>query len=151
MRDDIQSKYSPKTENLLLILTEIQDSNGNNSLSAEDIAWVAGYLKIPLSAVYGVVTYYSLFSTSPRGRYVIRVCRSPVCTMLGADRVMNNLQSVLGIHEREVSDDGLFSYEKAECLGQCEKAPAMMINRDVFGKLTQTKITGIITAIKKKL
>ncbi len=150
MRVDIQSKYSPEMENLLLILTEIQDSNEDNSLSDDDIAWVAEYLKVPLSTVYGVVTYYSMFSTSPRGKYVIRVCCSPVCSMMDADNIMNNFKSVLGVEPKEISGDGLFSYEKAECLGQCEKAPSMMINRDVYGKVGQEKIKNIISRLRKK-
>lgn len=137
-------------ENLLLILTEIQDSNDDNSLSEDDIAWVANYLKAPLSTVYGVVTYYSMFSTAPRGKYVIRVCRSPVCSMMGADDVMGEFKSVLGVEQKEVSADGLFSYEKSECLGQCEKAPSMMINQDVYGKLSQQKIEDIVSMLKKK-
>lgn len=150
MRTEIQNKYAPKLENLLLILTDIQDSNEDNSLSAADIAWVADYLKIPLSSVQGVVTYYSLFSTTPRGRYVIRVCRSPVCSMMGAKRIVEKLQELLETGEGEVSDGGAFSFEKVECLGQCEKAPSMMINKEVYGKLSTKKISDIILSYKDK-
>jgi len=150
LTEELRQKFSPNPENLLLILTEIQIRSRDNSIRDEDIAWVAEYLNITLSAVYGVVKYYSLFSTEPRGRYVIRVCRSPVCRMLGAETVADNLQSLLGVGAGVVSDNGLFSFEKSECLGQCEKAPSMMVNSAVYGRLTRAKIERLLSSLERE-
>lgn len=151
LREHIQRKYSQDLENLLLILTEIQNHSPDNSITEEDMAWVAEYLNITLSAVYGVVRYYSLFSTKPRGRYVIRICHSPVCTMMGADTVVGNLESLLGVEVGEVSDDGLFSFELVQCLGQCEKAPSMLVNDKVHGKITKPKLKKLLSSYSKKI
>ena len=147
--EELRKKFRPDPENLLLILTEIQNCSRDNSIRDEDIAWVAEYLNITLSAVYGVVKYYSLFSTVPRGRYVIRVCRSPVCRMMGAETVANNLESLLGVRAGVVSGNSLFSFEKSECLGQCEKAPSMMVNSAVYGRLTRVKIERLLSSLEK--
>ena len=151
IREEITKKYSPELENLLLILTEFQNRNKENYIRDEDMVWIAEYLNITMSAVYGVVTYYSMFSTIPRGRFVIRVCRSPVCSMMGSDTVVTNLESHLGMQEGLVSGDGLFSYEQVECLGQCDKAPSMMINDEVYGHVTLQEIEKIISSLQKKI
>ena len=151
IREEITKKYSPELENLLLILTEFQNSNKENYIRDEDMVWLAEYLNITMSAVYGVVTYYSMFSTIPRGRFVIRVCRSPVCSMMGSNTVVTNLKSHLGMQEGLISRDGLFSYEQVECLGQCDKAPSMMINDEVYGHVTLQEIKKIISSLQKKI
>ena len=140
-------------ENLLLILTEIQENDPEHYIRNEDMVWVARYLNTTLGAVYGVVKYYSMFSTRPRGRYVVRVCRSPICTML-ADKsktVFDDLAILLGVSEGQVTPDGLFSIERVECLGQCEKAPAMMVNEEVYGNLDHEKLVKILDALRRKI
>lgn len=140
-------------ENLLLILTEIQEKSPEHYLREEDMVWLAEYLNTTLSSVYGVVHYYSMFSSRPRGRYVTRVCRSPVCTMMEdkAKTLFEGLETLLGIEEGQVTPDGLFSIERVECLGQCEKAPAMMINEEIYGHLDHEKMVRIIDGLRRKL
>lgn len=152
-REYIAAKYRPEMENLLLILTEIQERRTDNCIRDEDMVWVAEYLNTSLGSVYGVVTYYSMFSTRPRGRYVARVCRSPVCNMMQdkPHTLFESLESVLGISDGEVTADGLFSIEQVECLGQCEKAPAMMINEDVYGNLDPERLKMIIAGLREKI
>lgn len=152
-REYITEKYSPVMENLLLILTEIQENSPEHYIRDEDMAWVAEYLNTSLSSVYGVVTYYSMFSTRPRGRYVTRICRSPVCTMMDDKNttLFADFKTLLGIEEGQVTPDGQFSIEQVECLGQCEKAPAMMINEEIYGFLDHEKLAGIIGALRRKV
>lgn len=149
----ITDKFSPDMENMLLILIEIQEHSSEHYISEEDMAWVAEYLNTTLSSVYGVVTYYSMLSTRPRGRYVARVCRSPVCTMMQEkpEILFEDLENLLGITEGQVTADGQFSIEKVECLGQCEKAPAMMINEKVHGHLNQDKLVGIFSTLRRNI
>lgn len=150
-REYITEKYSPDMENLLLILTDIQENCPENYIQNEDMAWVAEYLNTTLSSVYGVVKYYSMFSTRPRGRCVTRVCRSPVCSMLEdkTQTIFKTLEALLGITEGQVTPDGQFSIEKVECLGQCEKAPAMMINEEVYGHLDHEKLVEIFDVLRR--
>lgn len=152
-REYITEKYSPDMENLLLILTAIQENHPEHYIREEDMVWVAEYLNTTLSSVYGVVTYYTMFSTRPRGRYVTRVCRSPVCTMMGdkIKTVFEDLEDMLSISEGQVTPDGTFSLEKVECLGQCEKAPAMMINEEVYGNLDHEKLVKILDVLRRKV
>lgn len=138
-------------ENLLLILTEIQENCPEHYLRDEDMIWVAGYLNTTLSSVYGVVNYYSMFSRQPRGRYVTRVCRSTVCTMMEGKTLFESLETLLGITEGQVTPDGQFSIERVECLGQCEKAPAMMINEEVYGHLDHERLVEILDALRRKI
>ena len=150
-REYITDKYTPEMENLLLILTEIQENCPEHYIQNEDMIWVAEYLNTTLGSVYGVVNYYSMFSCQPRGRYVTRVCRSPVCTMMEGKTLFESLESLLGVTEGQVTPDGLFSIEKVECLGLCEKAPAMMINEKVYGHLDQEKLAEIFDALRRKI
>ena len=140
-------------ENLLLILIEIQEHCPEHYIREEDMIWVATYLNTTLSSVYGVVKYYSMFSTQPRGRYITRVCKSPVCSMMvdETETLFERLESLLGITEGQVTEDGQFSIERAECLGQCEKAPAMMINEDVYGHLDKEKLERIFRALRRNV
>ena len=140
-------------ENLLLILTEIQERCPEHYIREEDMIWVAEYLNTTLSSVYGVVKYYSMFSTQPRGRYVTRICKSPVCSMMveETETLFESLESILGITEGEVTGDGQFSIERVECLGQCEKAPAMMINEEVYGHLDQEKLEKIFRLLRSRI
>lgn len=146
IQEQIAKKYSPELENLLLILTDVQNHNDQNYIREQDMEWIAEYLNITKAAVYGVVTYYSMFSIRPRGRSLIRVCRSPVCSMMGAETVVSNLQSCLGTQEGQVSSDGNFSFETVECLGQCDKAPSMMVGDQVHGRVSRQEIERIIAS-----
>ena len=149
-REYIKNKYLPEMENLLLILTDLQQSSQSNSISSDDMAWTAEYLNTSLSSVYGVVKYYSMFSNEPRGKFVIRVCQSPVCHMMADRPLVGAVEGELGTTGGQVTDDGMFSVETVECLGHCEKAPVMMVNEAVYGNLSFEKIQGIVAALKIK-
>jgi NADH-quinone oxidoreductase subunit E len=134
-RTTILIRHKPEKDNLLLILHDIQNNSPHHFISEEDMVEIAEYLNISFSSVYGVVTYYSMFSIRPRGKYIIRVCNSPVCEMSRAGRVLNQLEELLGISSGETTSDGVFTLETSECLGQCAESPAMIINDRSFGKL----------------
>ena len=137
-------------ENLLLILTDLQQSSQSNSISPADMAWIAEYLNTSLSSVYGVVKYYSMFSTEPRGKFTIRVCRSPVCNMMADSPLADAVEGELATTDGQVTDDGMFSVETAECLGHCERAPVMMVNEEIYGNLSIEKIQDIVLNLRHK-
>ena len=139
----ILQKYAPFRENLLMILHDVQSAEPKNYISPAAVEAVAAYLNTTLAAVYGVVGYYSMLSSEPRGRHIIRVCNSPVCRMNGSFDLLEELQRQLGIALNGTTDDGDFTLETSECLGNCHYAPSLMIdgvlysgvNRDSLGRI----------------
>jgi len=147
-RKDIISKFEPVKDNMLNILHELQNSNPNNYLTTEDLKLVADYLNTSQSSVYGVVKYYSMFSVKPKGKYVIRVCKSPLCSMIDGNNLLDHIKQNIGIGLGETTDDQMFSLEASECLGHCAEAPVMMINDGVYKDLDSDKIKNIFQNIK---
>jgi NADH:ubiquinone oxidoreductase subunit E len=144
----ILQKFEPQKHNLLAMLHALQDAHSQNYLTVEAIKAVSQYLSLPLASVKGVVGYYSMFSTSPRGRFILRVCNSPVCNMKGAENLLGWIQDFLCIANGETTPDGLFTLEECECLGRCGKAPSMMINQEFYGNLTPDSFKEIINGIR---
>jgi NADH-quinone oxidoreductase subunit E len=144
----IISAFTPQRDNLLNILHALQNSNPQNYLTIDDLKIVAQYLNISLSSVFGVARYYSMFSLKPRGKYVIRICKSPVCNMIGNKEIFHEIENSLGTKLGETSADQLFSVEETECLGRCAKAPAMMINDKTYTALDKNKVKELIHNIR---
>ena len=145
---EIISRYEPKRENLLLILHEIQEWKGDQSIDESTLREVAKYLDMSLSQVYGVVSFYTMYSTKPRGKYIIRICQSPTCHLMGSKSLLDYLKQILGIEENQTTPDKLFTLETSSCLGVCSEAPAMMINDKVYGNLTSEKVNDILKALR---
>jgi NADH:ubiquinone oxidoreductase subunit E len=145
---EIISKHKPTQDSLLNILHDLQNNNPENYITTEAMDLVARYLNMTKSSVYGVVDYYSMLSLKPRGKYIIRVCISPVCHIKKANGMISHLEKVLGINAGETTSDKLFTLEVAECLGQCQEAPSMMINEKVYNNITEARIQEIIALYK---
>ena len=143
-RNTILKKFEPKLHNVLYILHELQDNNPNHYVAREDIESCAEYLNVPYSYVHGVATFYTMFSLTPRGRHVIRLCDSPPCHLMGSTSTLDYLKQRLGVDVGETTPDGTFTLELASCLGVCGVAPAIMINDEMFGKLTPERIDAIL-------
>jgi NADH-quinone oxidoreductase E subunit len=129
---------------LLVLLKRMQDEFGY--LSEASLAEVAESLNVPLSEVYGVATFYSLLSTRPQGRNVIQICQSLPCYLKHAQMIIRSVEDELGIKPGETTPDGKFSFELTNCIGACDRAPAMLINHDVHGELDPEKIAQILKA-----
>jgi NADH-quinone oxidoreductase subunit E len=138
------NKYEPEKHNILYILHELQDTNPRHYVAREDIEAVADYLNVPYSFVHGVATFYTMFSLTPRGRYIIRLCDSPPCHLMGSTSALDYLKQKLGIDVGQTTPDGVFTLEVASCLGVCGVAPAIMINEEMFGKLTPERLDSIL-------
>ncbi|HOH53911.1 MAG TPA: NAD(P)H-dependent oxidoreductase subunit E [Fervidobacterium sp.] len=111
---------------------------------------VAEKLNLPVSEVYGVVTFYNHFSTKPKGKNEIKVCLGTACYVKGADRVMDRMLEELGVQLEEVTPDGLFSVHAVRCLGACSMAPVVLVGeKDFYGKVTPDMVTKIISAYKR--
>ena len=137
---------SKDQESLLVLLEETQNKFGY--LSRELLAELAKALGLPISDVYGVATFYSFLSTKPLGRNVIRVCKSLPCYLKNAQPIINCVEQEIGIKPGETTLDGRFSFQLTNCIGACDKAPAIMINHDVYGDLTPEKISQVLAGYK---
>ncbi len=146
--DEIIKKYEPKEENILYILHDIQDSNPQHYLSKEVIKKVSTHLNISLSQIYGVITFYTMLSVKPRGKYIIRICQSAPCHLMGSKSLIEHLEQLLRVDVGETTEDGMFTLETTSCLGVCGVAPAMMINDDVYGNLTSKKVDNILEKMR---
>ncbi len=140
----IINNHAGDSSALLKVLHAIQDLDSVNYLAEQELVWVAEGLNVPLSKVYGVATFYSLYSVAPRGRHVIRICENAPCHVVGASDIIRTLQELLGVKLGETSADGRFTLELTSCLGVCGVAPAMMIGDDVHGNLTPDKLNSIL-------
>jgi len=147
---EIINKYGNKRENLLQILHDIQNQSLQNYISEENIKTLSEKMKIPLSDIKGTASFYTMYSFVPRGKYLIRVCESPPCYLLGAQTIFKAIETKLGIKEGETTKDGLFTLEGTSCLGICGVAPAMMINDEAYGNLDEKKINEILEQIQEK-
>ncbi len=105
---------------------------------------VAEGLCIPLAEVYGVVSFYSQFTTEPKGEYRINVCLGTACYVKGAQEILDKFSSLLGIEIGECTEDGKFSLEACRCIGACGLAPVVTVNDDVYGKITADDVEDII-------
>jgi len=131
-----------KRHDLLPALRESQSEH--HSLSEETLIQVSDSFGIPNSEVYGVSSFYSSFSTEPKGRYVIRVCKNVPCYMQHSQGIIDCIREAIGISPGETTRDGRFSLELTNCIGACDTAPAMMVNDEVHGNLTPEKISKIL-------
>jgi NADH:ubiquinone oxidoreductase subunit E len=149
-KTEILEKYLPSMDNVLLILHDFQNHNARNYLSQKDMAMIAAYLKTTFGTIYGIVSYYTMFSLEPRGRHIIRICRSPVCDLAAARDVFKALTDILKIEIGGTTSDGNFTLETTECLGQCDQGPAMAVGDAIYGNLNPEKIATIIRTYGQK-
>ena len=133
--EEIASGYLENPEQLMNILLDIQKET-SNSFPRSVAVVVSRVTGIPMAKLYGFVSFYSMFSTSPRGQYVVRMCKSAPCYVCGAKGVMEAISKTLGINPGETTKDSRFTLEYCQCLGLCEFSPAIMVNDTVYRNLT---------------
>lgn len=132
---------------LMQVLQEAQDIFGYLPLEVQRI--VADGLELSVAEVYGVITFYSFFSLNPKGEYEISVCLGTACYVKGAQAILDKVEEELGIKAGECTEDGKFSIKACRCVGACGLAPVMMINEDVYGRLTADQIPAILAKYKE--
>jgi len=134
--------YREKEGNLIQILHYAQEIYGYLPLALQK--FIAESLNKPLSEVSGVITFYSFFSTKPRGEHTIRVCLGTACYVRGGKRIVERLQEILNIQIGQTTEDGKFTFEIARCIGACGLAPAMMIDNVVYKQVNPNKLESIL-------
>ena len=131
---------------LINVLHQAQQIFGH--LSRELQIYIAEGLDVPFSKVYGVVSFYSLFSTEPRGEYTIEVCTGTACYVKGAEDILAELKSQLEIEPGETTTDGLFTLETTRSIGACGMAPIIKVGADTHGRITTEKIPEILDSYR---
>jgi NADH-quinone oxidoreductase subunit E len=145
--DEIRKRY-PTSEASLLPALHLAQKAWGGWLPDEAIAAVAAELDLPVSKVYGVVTFYDLYHQHPVGRHRIRVCTNLSCELRGSMEIMETLQQELGVGEDEITPDGRCSYVHFECLGSCDTAPMMMVGEEYHENLTPRRVREILQRLK---
>ena len=128
---------------LIPVLQKAQAIYGYLPIEVQTI--VADRLNVPLEEVYGVVTFYSQFTLTPKGQYPISVCMGTACYVRGSGQIMEKLSEILGIQSGECTPDGKFSLDGVRCIGACGLAPVITIGEDVYGRLDPGDIEGILS------
>lgn len=134
--------YKDKPGSLIQVLHLAQEIYG--SLPMEVQSFISKGMDIPLSEISGVVSFYSFFSTEPKGEHTIRVCLGTACYVRGGKRVVESLQDKLGVGLGSTTPDGKFTLEVARCIGSCGLAPAMMIDDKVYKQVNVNKLDQIL-------
>lgn len=111
---------------------------------------IADTLKVPLSTVYGVVTFYSRFTLIPRGRCDLSICTGTTCYIQGAEELLKEAEETLGIKDGETSPDGNFSLSTTRCVGACSLAPVVTVNGEVHGRMTVQEMKKLLADLKKQ-
>ena len=127
---------------LMPILQKAQDIYGYLPIEVQKM--IADELHVPMEKIYGIATFYSQFALNPKGKYQISVCLGTACYVKGAGDIYDYLQEKLGIAGGECTPDGKFSLDACRCVGACGLAPVVMVNDDVYGRLTVDDMDGIL-------
>jgi len=144
---EMVTHYPSKRSVLVPTLLYAQDEVGY--LSDEVIAEIAQRLDLKELDVRNVISYYSMLTTKPRGKYNVQICTNIACILRGADELYHHCQDKLGIRHKQTTSDGQFSLEEVECIGACSWAPAMQVNYDFHENLTPEKVDAILDGYKK--
>ena len=148
MIKSICARYKGEPSPLMLVLSDVQKEYGYIPLEVQEI--ISQELNVPVSDIYGVVTFYSFFSLTPKGRYVIGVCIGTACYVKGGQNVLDKFGELLKIKPGQTTEDGLFTLDGLRCIGACGIAPAITINGKVYPKVKLSDVPGIIAEYRNK-
>ena len=145
---EICARYKNEPSPLMIVLTDVQKEYGYIPLEVQEV--ISAELDIPVSDIYGVVTFYSFFSLKPKGKYVIGVCIGTACYVKGSQNVLDKFGEILNIKCGETTEDGLFTLDGLRCIGACGIAPAISINGKVYPKVQLSEVAKIVEEYRAK-
>lgn len=146
--NNIVNKWNRKSSFLIEMLQDVQEEY--KYLPKESFMEISKILKVPLSRIYTIATFYSSFSLKPKGEYQINVCLGTACHVQGAKLVLEAIQRELDIEVGDTTKDMKFGLETVRCIGCCGLAPVITINEDLYGKVTIAKVSKILEKYKTK-
>jgi NADH-quinone oxidoreductase subunit E/NADP-reducing hydrogenase subunit HndA len=143
---DICKKFNNKGGELINVLHQTQDYIGYLPAEAQEL--IAKELNVSVAHVYGVVSFYSFFTMTPKGEHPVSVCMGTACYVRGAEKVLDEFKRILNINVGETTPDGKFSLTALRCIGACGLAPVITIGEEVHGRLSTDEIQGIVEKYK---
>ena len=142
------AKYKGTEGALIPVLHEAQGIFGYLPIEVQEK--ISEGLNVPMSEIYGVVTFYTQFTINPKGKYHIGVCLGTACYVKGAQQIVDKFSEILGIKPGETTEDGLFTIDALRCIGACAIAPAVTINGKVYPHVEVSEVQGIVDEYKAK-
>lgn len=140
--ESILKKHGYAGSRIIQVLTDIQARY--NYLPREDLEYVSRELKVPLSKVYSIATFYAAFSLAPRGEHMVTVCTGTACFVRGVTDVIERIEDRLGIKAGNTTEDNKFTLETVNCLGACALAPIVVVDGEYHGQTTVQKVDAIL-------
>jgi len=144
----LERHHGSGRDHLIPLLQEVQEANGY--ISREAVIGIGHHLKLPVSKIYGVATFYNQFRFQPRGKYHFMVCRGTACHVKGSVKVLDMVVGALGIEPGQTSRDALFSLEIVACMGACGLSPVINVNGEFYAKVTPARVARIIAECREK-
>ena len=146
---NIMKGYENDPQQLIAVLLDIQAASGSNYVDKKWAELVSTVMEVPLSKIYDVLTFYAMFSTEPRGEYVIEICQSAPCHFCDAQKVIAWFESAAGISVGQTSSDGTITLSRTSCVGACDTGPVAKIGDDVFGSLDEEKVKTLVKCCRE--
>ncbi len=145
----ILDNYPKRKDYLLEILLDLDQEKENHFISEEEIQRIGSYLSVKDAHICSVMSFYTLLSTEPRGKYIIQICKDVPCYLNDDFNVLETVKDFLGVDLGETTKDGLFTIEFTACIACCDESPAMRINGETYTNLTKGKVITIIEGIQE--
>ncbi|MDR2199732.1 MAG: NAD(P)H-dependent oxidoreductase subunit E [Deltaproteobacteria bacterium] len=146
---EILDSYGNDPQQLIAALLDIQEASGRNYVDRRAAELASARLKVPLTQVYEILTFYSMFATEPRGRCVIELCESAPCHFQEAERVLSWFENALDVKCGETDADGVFTLSRTSCVGACDGGPAARVGDEVFVNLTRDKVARLVKSLRE--
>jgi len=144
--DDILANNKDKSGAMMVVLNQLQTQIGHISPPMQQ--YVAHELKVPVSTVHGVVSFYSFFTTQPRGRHTIKFCMGTACYVGGTPQLIEKAKSLLGIEPGQTTPDGEITLEVCRCVGACSQAPVVSVDENNLGRVKPNKFPQILRSVQ---
>jgi len=146
--DHIIEEHQDKPGAAMVVLGEVQSKIGWVSEATQ--AYLADKLEVPASTIHGVVTFYSFFTTNPKGKHTIKFCMGTACYVGGVPQLIEKAKQILGIDVGETTPDGLVTMEICRCVGACSQAPVVVVDEEVLGRVKPNKLPQAIKQLQKE-
>ncbi len=145
---ELLKKHPKQKDSLIAILNEVQEKYGYIPKQCQ--LEISNYLEMPMAEIYGVITFYSRFTTSPKGKYNIAVCLGTACFVKGSQSILDRLKERLKISGGQTTPDGKISIDEVRCVGACGLAPVFMVNDEVYGNATIKMVDEVLDKLEKE-
>ncbi len=144
----ILEEHKNKPGSLMVILNDVQAKIG--FVSEQIQQFIANYLKVPVSKVHGVISFYSFYTTRPRGKHTVKFCMGTACYVGGASQLIDKAKQLIGIEMGKTTDDGNITMEECRCVGACSQAPVVVVDETIHGRVQPGKMATIIRTIERQ-